>query len=159
MTVQDQIHISTPSQESSAKLLTPEQERLIRIQTGVVSRLFKEYNFYCSEANNLHSKVHDMKARNACPHDINHAMEVYSESRSMVPQVESQLRTSRERLVELLHQSKFTIDSLNDSNLPKVLVDASECLRSCAVIGDSSRCSTASPNCGEQDIQVSDTEY
>jgi tubulin-specific chaperone A len=163
MTVQDQINNLFGTREPTSVNLEPAVERFIRIQTGVVSRLFKEYNFYQNEANSLYLKVQDMKAHNACSHDVNHAVEVYSESRDMVPQVEAQLRTAREKLVEILHQANLPIDSFTDQDLPKVLADAIGSLRICSVSGDSPRCSTASPGYEQEDAngadQVSDTEY
>jgi len=161
MTVQNQSNTEFESGVSKKKTLNTEQERQIQIQTRVVNRLFKEYGFYQSEANTLCSKVQEMKAQNACIHDIKHASNVYAESRTMVPQVASQLREARSKLSEMLTHANISCDDHVEE--PKLILEARHSLSVSSSVEptDPARCSTTSPQSLESkdDSSSEESEY
>jgi len=78
----------------------------IRINTGVVKRIFKETIMYKKETEEIQTTIDKMEADGKDPYDIKKRKELLDESKMMIPDCEGRLKQAIEKLTNLLENNK-----------------------------------------------------
>eukprot|EP01122_Echinamoeba_exundans_P003763 TRINITY_DN13828_c0_g1_i1.p1 TRINITY_DN13828_c0_g1~~TRINITY_DN13828_c0_g1_i1.p1 ORF type:complete len:114 (+),score=26.67 TRINITY_DN13828_c0_g1_i1:2-343(+) len=77
-------------------------KRQLKIKTGVVKRLHKEFNMYQKEETSQREKINTMKAANADAYDVKKQEEVLAETLQMIPDTKTRLENAFIDLSQLM---------------------------------------------------------
>lgn len=74
----------------------------LKVKTGVVKRLHKEYIYYQKEEQSQRNRIEKLKAAKADEHDVKKQYEVLEETLKMIPDCKQRLLSARSELEQLL---------------------------------------------------------
>ncbi|KAL1748921.1 tubulin binding cofactor A [Schizophyllum fasciatum] len=99
----------------------PSIKRQLKIKTGAVSRLWKEYNMYRKEAEDQKIKVDKMVADGGDEYETRNAQRILAESEKMVEDTSSRVGKAAVDLREIVVVGKQHTELLNDEEYLKAL--------------------------------------
>lgn len=94
----------------------------LKINTGVVKRLLKEYNLYKNEAEDQKRKVDKYIADGKDEYDIKNQQKILAESEKMIPDTQKRLGSAVEKLRDIIVAARPVLGSTEE------LVQAEEVL-------------------------------
>ncbi|KAL1677680.1 tubulin binding cofactor A [Schizophyllum commune] len=97
----------------------PSIKRQLKIKTGAVSRLWKEYNMYRKEAEEQKVKVDKMIADAGDEYEIRNAQRILAESEKMIEDTSSRVGKAAVDLREIVVVAKQHPEILNDDEYLK----------------------------------------
>ncbi|KAI3659709.1 hypothetical protein MP638_005183 [Amoeboaphelidium occidentale] len=81
-------------------------EKDLKIKTGIVTRLYKEYYAYLKEEETQKKRIERIKSEGADEHDIRKQYEVLQETEVMIPDCKKRLQKAKFELEKLLNANE-----------------------------------------------------
>jgi tubulin-specific chaperone A len=78
-------------------------ERELKIKTGALKRLHKEYLYYIAERDKQNERINKMIEENADPYDIRKQREVLDDTIQMIPDSQRRMEETLAKVKELLN--------------------------------------------------------
>lgn len=92
---------------ASRPVVTEEMKQL-RIKSGAVKRLLKEYQYYLKEEAEQREKIQKMKEKKEVEHEVRKQMECLEDTLRVLPETLGQLQKYKKELSSLLEERFFT---------------------------------------------------
>eukprot|EP01137_Pigoraptor_chileana_P018924 Opistho-2@79198 len=86
--------------------MSAEVLRALKVKTGVVKRIHKEWLMYQVEADKQQVRIDKMRANDADEYDIKKQIEVLNESKMMIPDCKKRLEVAQADLSSIVNNEK-----------------------------------------------------